>query len=178
MNWITALSALLLSKFLTEVLLSFVFFFFLFLVFNISLKYHCLVQMKFKNQNLRTTTRNHKEKVFKEPILIWWKPCSDCLLQKPYTWSPSKETVTPTLPPALPRQISSWAFGPRVPQQSSGIPCDYWTDMASLQSNPECSRNQNFRTSWLPDKAGWTSSHSWIHTRENELVSKLLTSIL
>ena len=176
MNWITALSALLLSKFLTEVLLSFVFFFFWFVVFNISLKYHCLVQMKFKNQNLRTTTRNHKEKVFKEPILIWWKPCSDCLLQKVSLERDSDSDSAPSPPKA--DTVSSWAFGPRVPQQSSGIPCDYWTDMASLQSNPECSRNQNFRTSWLPDKAGWTSSHSWIHTRENELVSKLLTSIL
>ena len=103
------------------------------------------------NQNLRTTPRNHEEKVFfpDYPHLmktLQWLSASEAVHvvsnERDVAWSQPRLT----LPLALPMQTSHWAFGPRVLQQSTGLPSGYWINTESVQSNPEHSRNQNFRT--------------------------------
>ena len=124
--------------------------------------------------SLRTTTRNHLSS-FDENLAV-----IVCFKSRT-RGRPRKRDLLPTETDSAPRAPNAdipLGFGPRVPQQSTGLPSGYWTDTASPQSNPEHRRKPNFRTSWLPDKAGWMSSYSWIHTCENELVSKVLTSIL
>ena len=66
-------------------------------------------------------------------MIIWWRALQSLSASEAVQGVSNKKCFVcsqprPTLPPALPVRKPCWAFGPRVPQQSTGLPSGYWTD--------------------------------------------------